>query len=357
MIPIAKPYIGDDEKNAVMQVLDSGMLAQGEWVKTFEKKFADYMGVRYALSTTNGTQALILALESIGVKGKEVIVPSFTFIASATSIIRAGGIPVFVDVLPDTFNINPEDVRKKITEKTVAIMPVHLYGQSANMDEIMEIAEENGLYVIEDACQAHGALWKGKKVGSIGHIAAFSFYPTKNMTTGEGGMVTTNDETFAEKVGFLRNHGQTERYIHQELGWNFRMTNIAAAIGIEQLKKLDKNNIKRRENASIYDELLSDVVEIPSVDERAFHVYHQYTIKTKKREKIIEEFKKQSIGYGIYYPIAIHQQEIFKNLGYSVTLPVTEKISSEVLSIPVHPLVGEEEIRRVADAIKSALIH
>ncbi len=355
MIPIAKPDIGEVEKRAVMDVLESGMLASGKWVKEFERMFGEYIGVKHAIATTSGTQALILALNAIDVRGKDVLVPSFTFIASATSIIAAGGHPVFVDVKEDTFNIDPEDVRKKITDKTVAIMPVHLYGQSADMDGIMEIAEERDLFVIEDACQAHGARWKGKKVGGIGNIAAFSFYPTKNMTTGEGGMVTTDDEDIAEKVRMLINHGQTERYHHSELGWNYRMTNIAAAIGIQQLNKLERNNEIRRRNAEFYDEELSGFVEIPVVDEGAHHVYHQYTIKTKEREKLIEGLKKRDVGFGIYYPIAIHQQEIMKKLGYGGNLPVTEMLTSEVISIPVHPLIGEEGLDTVVNAIKESL--
>ncbi len=353
MIPIARPWIGEEEKKEVEKVLDSGMLASGEWVKRFEKEFASYIGVKHALSTTNGTQALILSLIAVGVEGKEVLVPSFTFIASATSIIAAGGRPVFVDVDERTYNIDPEDVRKKITENTVAIMPVHLYGQAANMDEIMEIAEENSLYVIEDAAQAHGAEWRGKKAGGIGHIAAFSFYPTKNMTTGEGGMITTNDDALAESVTMLRNHGQRERYLHVALGWNFRMTNIAAAIGLVQLKKLDRANEMRRNNAKYYDEGLADNVIVPYVDERAKHIYHQYTIRVKNREKLIEEFKKEGIGFGIYYPMGNHEQPIMKELGYTTRLPVTERICKEVISIPVHPLITEGDREKIVKVINS----
>ena len=353
MIPMAKPWIGEEEKREVEKVLDSGMLASGEWVKRFEQEFARYIGVKYALSTTNGTQALILALEAVGVRDREVIVPSFTFIASATSIIRAGGRPVFAEIEPNTYNIDPDDMRRKITDKTVAIMPVHLYGQAANMDEILDIAEEHGLYVIEDAAQAHGAEWRGKKAGSLGHIAAFSFYPTKNMTTGEGGMVTTNDEELAERIGMLRNHGQTQRYMHTELGWNFRMTNIAAAIGLVQLKKLDRANEIRRENARFYNEELEEHVIVPYEDPRARHVYHQYTIRVNNRDKLLEAFKKEGIGFGIYYPMGNHQQPIMQKLGYTAKLPVTERLCKEVLSIPVHPLITDEDREKIAKVIKN----
>jgi len=353
MIPIARPWIGEEEKREVEKVLESGMLASGEWVERFEKEFAKYIGVKYALTTTNGTHALILALEALGVQGKEIIVPSFTFISSVTSIIRAGGKPVFVDIDEKTYNIDPQDVRKKITENTIAIMPVHLYGQPANMDEITEIAEEKDLYVIEDAAQAHGAAWRGKKVGSMGNIAAFSFYPTKNMTTGEGGMITTNDDSLAERVRMLRNHGQKERYLHVELGWNFRMTNMAAAIGLVQLRKLNKANEMRRANARFYNEALEDKVLTPYEDPRAKHVYHQYTIRVKNREKLIGEFRREGIGFGIYYPRGNHQQPIMQKLGFMARLPVTEKLCKEVISIPVHPLITEEDREKIAKVILS----
>lgn len=357
VIPIARPDIGEEEKKAVMEVLDSGMLAAGDVVRKFEERFANYIGVKHALTTTSGTQALILALEAIGVRGKEVIVPSFTFIATATSVIRAGGIPVFADIDPRTYNIDPEDIRRKITDKTKAIIPVHLYGQPANMDEIKEIAEENSLYIIEDSCQAHGAKWRGRKTGSLGDVAAFSFYPTKNMTTGEGGMVTTNDDEIAEKIRMLRNHGQKERYLHTELGWNYRMTNIAAAIGLVQLKKLDRANNRRRENAEFYNNIFSEVsgIIIPYTDERAYHVYHQYTVQVPRRNKVIESLRNEGVGFGVYYPRGIHQQPVMQKLGFRAHLPVTERIVKSVLSIPVHPRLSEEDREKVAKALIKAV--
>ncbi len=357
IIPIAKPMVGEEEKRAVLEVLDSGMLAMGEYVEKFERAFASYIGVKHALSTTSGTQALILALKALGVEGKEVLVPSFTFIASATSIIAAGGKPVFVDVDERTFNIDVEDARKKVTKNTIAIIPVHLFGQPCEMDAIMELAEEYDLFVVEDACQAHGAEYKGRKVGSIGDVACFSFYPTKNMTTGEGGMITTNDDEIAERIKMLRNHGQKERYLHVELGWNYRITSIQAAIGIEQLKKLDKFNEKRRKNARYYDEMLSSIdnVEIPYVMSEVKHVYHQYTIKVKEREKLTEAFRKKGIGYGIYYPKGVHQQPVMQKLGFTAKLPVTERIVNEVISIPVHPALSEEDLDKIVRVISACL--
>lgn len=356
MIPISKPWIGDEEKKEIERVLESGMLASGEWVKKFEQEFARYVGTKYAVATTNGTQALILALMAIGVKDKDVIVPSFTFIATATSVIAAGGRPVFADIDERTYNIDPSELKKKITDKTVAIIPVHLYGQPANMDEITEFAESRNLWVIEDAAQAHGAEWNGKKAGALGDIAAFSFYPTKNMTTGEGGMITTNNEEFVEKIELLRNHGQKERYNHISLGWNFRMTNIAAAIGLVQLKKLDIANDLRRKNAKYYDENLDGIVETPYVDSRAKHVYHQYTIKTKHRERLVESLTKHEIGYGIYYPRGVHEQPVMKELGFSASLPITERVCKEVLSIPVHPLLKQNELEKIVDVIKKSIL-
>ena len=245
MIPIAKPLIGEEEKTAVMNVLNSGMLASGPLTEEFEKKFADYVGTKYAIATTSGTTALHLGLLALGIThGDEVILPAFSFIASANAPLFCDAIPVFCDVDLKTFNIDAEQIKKLITKKTKAIMPVHLYGQAADMDPIEEIAEKYGLHVIGDACQAHGATYNEKQVGSFGDLECFSFYPTKNMTTGEGGMITTNNEEFAELTLSLRNHGREKTkwgYEHGRLGYNYRLTDIGAAIGLEQLKKLPKN--------------------------------------------------------------------------------------------------------------------
>ncbi|MBU4256202.1 MAG: DegT/DnrJ/EryC1/StrS family aminotransferase [Candidatus Thermoplasmatota archaeon] len=353
MIPIAKPLIGDEEKKAVLDVLDSGMLAQGEKVKEFEEKFAEYIGVKHAVATSNGTTALHLALLASGVKsGDEVITTPFTFISTATSILFCGAKPVFADINPGTFNIDPEKIEKMITGKTKAILPVHLYGQSCEMDRIMEIAEKHALVVVEDACQSHGAEYHHKKVGGIGDAGCFSFYPTKNMITGEGGMVTTNDEGLAEKIRTLRNHGQKERYNYAMVGYNFRMTDIAAAIGIEQLKKLDGFNDRRRGNAGFLSEQLNDVVETPYVLPDVKHVFHQYTIKTDKRELLKENLKKEGIGFGIYYPEPLHFYEPLKRYGND-DLKNAENLCKNVLSLPVHPGLSEEDLEKIVQLIKS----
>ena len=346
MIPIAKPNIGKEELNAVAEVLASGQLAQGSKVAEFEEKFASYIGTDYAIATSSGTSALLLIYKALNLKGKEILMPSFTFIATATAALAAGAKPVFVDVDPKTFCISIKDAKRKITEKTAAIVPVHLYGLPADMDAILEFAEKHNLYVIEDACQAHGAEYKGKKAGSFGIAAAFSFYPTKNMTTGEGGMVTTNDEKLAEKISLLRNHGQKSRYEHVLLGLNYRMTNIAAAIGLVQLKKLDKMNEKRIENAKYYLKKLKDVpnITLPYIPKNRKHVFHQFTVKVKNREKLIQKLKQNNIGFGIYYPKGCHQQKIFKG---KLSLPNTERLCKEVISLPVCSLITKKELKKI----------
>ena len=352
MIPIAKPMIGEEEKKAVSDVLDSGTLAQGKKVKEFEEKFAEYIGAKYAVAASSGTTALHLALLASGVKsGDEVITTPFTFISTATPILFCNAKPVFADINPGTFNIDPEKIELMITNKTKAILPVHLYGQPCEMDRIMEIADKHNLIVIEDACQAHGAEYYGKKIGGIGSVGCFSFYPTKNMITGEGGMVTTNDEGLAEKIRTLRNHGQKERYNYAMVGYNFRMTDIAAAIGIEQLKKLDGFNDRRRGNAGFLSEQLNGVVEIPYLLQGVRHVFHQYTIKTEKRELLKENLKKDGIGFGIYYPKPLHFYEPLKSYG-SNDLKNAENVCKNVLSLPVHPSLSEANLERIVCSVK-----
>ena len=352
MIPIAKPLIGDEEEHAVVEVLRSGMLTHGVQVEEFEKRFADFVGTKYALATVNGTIALYLALKACGIgRGDEVITTPFTFMATASSIIFAEATPVFVDIDPGTFNIDPHKIEAALTEKTKAIMPVHLYGQSAEMDRINEIAEKHDLNVIEDACQAHGAMYRGKKTGSLGDVGCFSFYPTKNMTTGEGGMITTNNEEIVEHISILRNHGQKDVYDHVSLGFNYRMTNIAAAIGIEQLKKLDWFNKQRRQNAHYLSRYLSDHVEIPRTLEQCFHVYHQYTVQTDDRDRYMEALRDGGVGTRVYYPKAIHQYEHMNYLKKH-DLTNSERTAGRVFSLPIHPEVNEEELDLMAGIIQ-----
>ena len=353
MIHIAKPLIGPEEKQAVMDVLDSGIIAQGPRVKAFEEAFAAMCGSKHAVATTSGTTALHVALLAHGIgKGDEVITPSFTFIASANSILYTGAVPIFVDIDPFTFNIDPNKIEALITEKTKAIMLVHLFGLVCDMDPIMEIARKHNLIVIEDACQSHGASYRGQKAGTFA-TGAFSLYPTKNMTSGEGGMITTSDDTIDDNCRVIRNHGMRVRYYHDELGYNSRMTDVHAAIGLAQLGKLDEFNSKRQKNAAFFNENLKGV-GTPHTPEGHTHVFHQYTIRVLdgKRDGLIDHLTKNGIGTGIYYPVPTHKQKLYvEELGYDVTLIETEKAAEEVISLPVHPSLTQADREAIVDAV------
>ncbi len=354
MIPIAKPVLGKEEISSVVSVLKSGALAQGKMVEQFEKDFAEYIGTKHAIATSSGTTALHLALLAAGIKeGAEVITTPFTFIASSTSILHCNAKPVFADIDPETFNISPKEIEKKITSKTKAIMPVHLYGLPCEMDKINEIAEKNNLVVIEDACQAHGSEVGGKKAGSLGLAGCFSFYPTKNITTGEGGIITTDSGQVDEMARLLRQHGSRKRYYHEILGYNFRMTDIGAAIGIGQLKKLDKINRKRSRNAKFLSKNLSkiDGIIVPKVPRGYAHVFHQYTIRVSekfplRRDAAAEHLAKNEIGYSVFYPILVNKQPVFQ-INSAESYPVAEKIAEQVLSLPVHPSLSKEDLEKI----------
>ncbi len=353
MIHMAKPQIGDEEKQAVLEVLDSGILAQGPRVKAFEEGFAEMCGVKYAVATSSGTTALHIAMLAHGIgEGDEVITSAFTFIASANSVLYAGAKPVFVDIDPRTFNLNPDLIEAAITPRTKAILPVHLYGLACDMDPILHLAERHGLIVIEDACQSHGAEYKGRKVGSFG-TGTFSLYPTKNITSGEGGMITTNDAGIDEKCRVLRQHGMRKRYYHDELGYNFRMTDIHAAIGLAQLKKLEKFNAVRQANAKFLSENLKGVV-VPYVPEGHTHVFHQYTIRVPdgKRDALRAYLQERGIGSEVYYPVPIHQQSFYvSELGYKDHLPETERAAQEVLSLPVHAGLSSSDLEMIVATV------
>lgn len=355
-IPIAKPILGTEEKEAVSRIIDSGMLAQGSEVKHFEEEFAAFIGSKHAIATSSGTSALHAALLSHGIgKGDEVITTPFTFIATANSILMTGATPIFCDIDPVTFNINPDQIESKITKNTKAILPVHLYGKAADMKKIEEIAIKHNLIIIEDACQSHGATYENKnhetkKVGSE-NTACFSFYPTKNMTTSEGGIITTNNDEIAEKTRRAISHGQTQRYHHSELGFNLRMTNIAAAIGRVQLRKLPTFNQKRKNNAKFFSEnIRSSKIIVPEITEG--HVFHQYCLRVKDnlRDSLKEFLSEKGIGSEVYYPIPIHKQKSFERYNLQF-FPEAEKAAKEVLAIPVHPSLTEEETKRIVDCI------
>ena len=280
-ITIAKPNLDQNEITEVAEVLKSGILASGPKTKAFEKDYAQYIGVKQAIAVTNGTIALDLALKALKIKpGDEVITSAFSFVASSNCILFQNAKPVFADIDPKTFNVDPIDVAEKVTSKTKAIIPVHLFGQPASMDALQEISKDNGIYLVEDAAQAHGAEYKGQKVGGIGDIGCFSFYATKNMTSGEGGIITTNDNKLAERARLLINHGQSQKYQHDILGYNYRITEMCAAILQVQLKKLDAFNTKRMENAELLNRGINKINGLthPYVSEGVKHVFHQYVV-------------------------------------------------------------------------------
>ncbi len=353
MIPISKPYIGEAEKQAVMEVLDSGMLAQGPRTAKFEERFAQVCGVKHAIATTSGTTALHIALlaNEIGT-GDEVITTPFTFIASANSILFAGAKPVFVDIDENTFNIDPALIEKAITPRTKAIMPVHLYGYVCDMDALQAIADKHHLKIIEDACQAVGATYGKKTAGSFG-TGCFSLYATKNVMSGEGGMITTNDDALAEKCRMLRNHGMKRRYYHDMLGFNFRMTDLCAAIGLAQLDRLEDFTARRRANAAYLNSKIESVIT-PKVKEHYGHVWHQYTIRIdegRDRDVAVAQLNADGIGTGIFYPVPAHQQEYMREIVDDVRLPVAEKLAKEVISLPVHPHLSQADLDSIVTAV------
>lgn len=357
MISIAKPCITEDEINAVVDVMKSGMIACGATVTQFENEFAEYAGAKYGIATTSGTTALEVALRAMGIKeGDKVITTAYSFIASTNSIVYVGATPVFVDIDPDTFNIDLDALKKALEDNpdAKAMLIVHLFGQACNMDEILKLAKEYDVMVLEDCAQAHGAMWGDKKVGSFGTAAAFSFYPTKNMTTGEGGIVLTNDAQIAENAKMIINHGMKVRYTHDIVGYNYRMTNIAAAIGLEQLKKIDAFNNARRKNAAYLSENISNPdIQTPVVDDNSRHVFHQYTIRVKngRRDELIKLLEENEIGYGIFYPLSIPEQPCYNDFNFCTVWDKTDEIKKEVLSLPVHPSLTEEEVATVAKVI------
>ena len=364
MIPINAPQIGKEEIEAVVKVLESGVLTHGlgagPTVTKFEKKFAKFMGAKHAIAVNTGTAALHLALAAANLKtGDEVILPSFTFVATAEVVVMAGAKPVFVDVNPETYNISPEKIEKAITKKTRAIMPVDLYGLPADMQPIKEIAEKHGLLIIEDAAQAHGAKYKGKPPGAFADAACWSFYASKNITTGEGGMVTTNDDELAEKMRFMRSHGEKEKYKSLMLGHNYHMTEIQAAIGCVQLGKLPKFLEKRRKNAEKLTSNLknSRKLKLPTEPKGYQHSWYLYTVrlknaKEKERDEIVEKLRQKGIDAQVYYKCPIHLMPYYSKFG-KYNLPETEKAAVQVFSLPVHPGVTDEQ----ADYISETVLH
>ena len=352
MIPAAKPLIGDDEREAVDRVLRSGMIAGGPEVAAFESEFSALVDGRICVALNSGTSALHMGLLASGIgPGDEVIVPSFTFAATANSVALTGATPVFADIEPAHFCLDPDSVRAAITPRTKAIMPVHLYGHPADMVALQAIADEHGLLIFEDAAQAHAASLHGTPVGAFGQFGAFSFYPTKNMTSGEGGMVTTASEDVARLVRLYRNQGMERRYENEVVGFNTRLTDVHAAIGRVQLTKLAGWTKTRQDNAAFLDANLVGVLT-PQVADGAVHVYHQYTIRVvdQDRDAFAAELASRGVGTGVYYPIPNHRLPSF---ALTLDLPETERAAREALSLPVHPALSAGDLETIADAVNT----
>ena len=352
----AKPIIGDEEREAVDRVLRSGMVAQGPEVAAFEAEFsAHFVPGRPSVAVNSGTAGLHLGLLAAGVgPGDEVIVPSFTFAATGNSVALTGATPLFVDIEPDTFSLDPEAVAAAITPKTKGILPVHLYGHPARMRELEVLAAARGVALYEDAAQAHGAALDGRPVGSFGEFAMFSLYPTKNMTSGEGGMVTAANEEIARRLRLLRNQGMEKQYENEIVGFNARMTDIHAAIGRVQLTKVDAWTKTRQANAAFLDANLQGVVT-PAVVEGAVHVYHQYTVRVPEdRDGFVAALKAEhNVGAGVYYPIPNHRLPSLAPYAPGLDLPETERAAREVASLPVHPSLSQDDLERIATAVNT----
>jgi perosamine synthetase len=356
MIPISRPDIGPAEEQAVLDVLHSGMLAMGRRTAELEEAWAAYCGVRHAVMMANGTVALEAILRGLGIgPGDEVVTVSFTFNATVSAILQVGARPVFVDVREDDFCIDPDQVEARITPRTKAIVPVHLYGLMADMDPLVDIAGRGGLHIIEDAAQAHGATYHGRRAGQFGP-AMFSLYATKNLMTGEGGFATTDDDAVADRIRLFRNHGMRVRYHHESLGTNYKPSDLAAAIGLAQLARLDERTEQRRRNAAYLTEHLGGDYLVPSVPEGREHVWHQYVVRFPgERQRVIDGLTERGVGTLIYYPVPIHRQpylQAFVPGAADLDLPVTNRLSDEVLAIPVHPRLSDEDLATIVAAVR-----
>ncbi len=358
MIPQVRPDIGQEEIDAVTDVLRSGMIAQGKRVAELEERWAAFCGVKHAIAVNNGTVAEMCIFAGMGLGPRdEVITVSHTFNATVSSILYTGATPVFVDIEPDTYLIDAGRIEAAITPWTRAIFPVHLFGLVADMDPIRAIADRHGIPIVEDACQAHGALYRGRRAGSFGH-GAFSLYGTKNMTTGEGGLITTDDDRLSDWLRLYRNQGMRQRYHHEILGYNFRMTDIQAAIGLVQLDKLERNTLRRQEIAARYDAGFADLpIVLPTVPEGRTHVYHQYTLNVGPvaRDAVVADVAEAGIGVGIYYPIPVHRQPYVLERGIDADLPVTDAAAAACLSLPMFPGLTTKEQDEVIGAVRAAV--
>ena len=351
-IKLVKMYMDDEIKQEVLKILDSGHYINGPNLKSFEESFRKYLGVKYAIGVSSGTSALFLAYNELEFQpGDEVIVPSHTFIATVSPLAFFKAKPVFVDIDPDTYCMDIEDVKEKISSKTKCITPVHIYGHPVDIDPLIEIASEKNIKIIEDCCQAHGAEYKGKKVGNFGDFGIYSFFPSKNMTVGgDGGMIVTNNDTYGKIFQIRRDHGRTTKYRNDNLGLNFRLNEIQAAIGRIQLKHLSNWVDIRRKIVNFYNNIFKNFpqVKTPAEKEWAKHAYYVYTVQVENRDKFIEYLNDQKIATGIYYPIPVHKQPIIEKIyGKQPELPITEEIVNKIVSLPLSPQLTREELERI----------
>jgi len=364
MIPVNEPLLNGNEKRYLIECIDTGWISsEGPFVKRFEDIFASYIGVKHGIAVCNGTAALEVAMSAIDVQGgDEIIMPAFTIISCALAIIRRGGIPVLVDIEPDTWCMDVNQVKDRITTKTRAVMPVHMYGHPVDMDPIIELSEKYGLYIVEDAAEVHGAEYKGKKCGSLGHINCFSFYANKIITTGEGGMLVTDDDKLAERARLHRNLCFTEgrRFYHEEIGGNYRMTNLQAAVGVAQMERIDEFVEIKRKNGALYNRLLKDVdgIQLPTEREWAKNVYWMYGIVVDEgtgfdADDFAKELKKRGVGTRPFF-LGMHEQPVFQKMGLfkDESYPVSERLSRQGLYLPSGLTLTEEQIYRVVDAIR-----
>jgi perosamine synthetase len=357
-IPLAKPVFNKEMEKAAVSALWDERFVLGESVFKFEEEFANYCGVNFAVSMSSGTNALYIALLALGVlHGDEVVTTPASFVATSNAVLHANALPKFADIELATYTVDPKNLMQAVNKKTKAVIPVHLYGYPADMDSINEVGEKKGLYVVEDACQAHGALYKNRRVGSLGDVACFSFYPSKNMTVaGDGGMLVTNDEKIAGKAAKLRDCGRQSKYVHDLIGYTARLNTVNAAIGRVQLRHLDEWNVKRRRNAETYDRLLSDVKGLhlpPAGDESTRPVYHLYVVRTSLRDGLNKWLESKEIECGVHYTSPIHLQPIYVEMfGFKGgAFPNAEELCRTCLSIPMHPDLSENEVRFVCDQI------
>lgn len=360
-VPIARPILGKEEREAVLHVLDSGHLVQGERVADFEDLFAKYVGSSHAVATSSGTAAIHAALKALGIgPGDEVILPAITFFSCAAMVAACGATPVAVDVSVDTYTLDPDRVADALTAETRAVMPVHLFGQPADLAPLADLAEDHDLAVLEDACQAHGATYQDRRIGSFGRAGCFSFYPSKLITTGEGGIVVTDVEDIADYVRKFRSHGEAGKYGHEMLGFNYRMTDLAAAMGIEQMKRIDGFIEARSRNATYLTDSLEGVegLETPQVAKDRTHVFYQYILRVEdalphSRDELVAALRTRGIESRPSYPRPIHAQVAFKSWGRAAECPVAERVLPRMLEIPVHPSLTQADLEAIVGALES----